>query len=97
MRSSLKTQALSRATISALVGLNFPRQAMFVKQANIAQGPQQVNNGLPVGIAHTGKTETSQNELLGGDLSAMVHSGGAAQVASLKRAEQPLHTGRQIE
>ena len=40
----MKAQAQSRATISALVDLKYPRQATFVKQANIAHGPQQVNN-----------------------------------------------------
>ena len=41
---ALKAQSQSRATISALVDLKYPRQATFVKQANIAHGPQQVNN-----------------------------------------------------
>ena len=44
MGLALKAQAQSRATITALVDLKYPRQAMFVKQANIAHGPQQVNN-----------------------------------------------------
>jgi hypothetical protein len=42
---ALKAQAQSRATISALVDLKYPRQSTFVKQANISNGPQQVNNG----------------------------------------------------
>lgn len=42
---ALKAQAQSRATIQAIVELKYPRQATFVKQANIAHGPQQVNNG----------------------------------------------------
>ena len=33
---ALKAQAQSRATITALVDLKFPRQATYVKQANIA-------------------------------------------------------------
>ena len=53
MGLALKAQAQSRATISALVDLKHPRQAMFVKQANIAHGPQQVNNGT----APSGKPE----------------------------------------
>ena len=44
MGLAFKAQAQSRATISALVDLKHPRQATFVKQANIAHGPQQVNN-----------------------------------------------------
>ena len=45
----MKAQSQSRATISALVDLKYPRQATFVKQANIAKGPQQVNNGEAAG------------------------------------------------
>jgi len=64
---ALKAQAQSRATISALVDLKYPRQATFVKQANIAHGPQQVNNGvMPSGaVASRGeKQKTEQNKLL---------------------------------
>lgn len=43
---ALKAQAQSRATIQAVVDLKYPRQVAFVKQANISQGPQQVNNEL---------------------------------------------------
>ncbi|AOF85687.1 hypothetical protein BSY239_684 [Hydrogenophaga sp. RAC07] len=42
---ALKAQSQSRTTIQTLIDLKFPRQATFVKQANIANGPQQVNNG----------------------------------------------------
>ena len=56
---ALKAQAQSRATISALVDLKFPRQATFVKQANIANGPQQVNNAT-----HAGEIQRRPNELL---------------------------------
>ena len=45
MGLALKAQAQSRATISALVDLKYPRQVTFIKQANVAHGPQQVNNG----------------------------------------------------
>lgn len=59
MGMALKAQAQSRATISALVDLKYPRQATFVKQANIANGPQQVNN-----TAHAGEIQPPQNKLL---------------------------------
>lgn len=62
MGIALKAQAQSRATISALVDLKYPRQATFVKQANIANGPQQVNNGT-----RAGEIEPPQNKLLEGD------------------------------
>ena len=70
---ALKAQAQSRATISALVDLKYPRQATFVKQANIANGPQQVNNGGAAGAkseqyaqapTHAEKFEPEQSKLL---------------------------------
>ena len=70
---ALKAQAQSRATISALVDLKYPRQATFVKQANIAHGPQQVNNGAVAGAdpeqyaqarTHAEKSALEQNKLL---------------------------------
>ena len=71
---ALKAQAQSRATITALVDLKFPRQpATFVKQANIAAGNQQVNNGgLPNSTregahAHGKENNSVQNKLLEAD------------------------------
>ena len=73
---ALKAQAQSRATITALVDLKFPKQATFVKQANIANGPQQVNNGAASGVdaersaqarPHAGQSEVQQNKLLEAD------------------------------
>jgi hypothetical protein len=57
MRFALKAQNQCRATLQALVQLKQPNNTTFVKQANIAQGHQQVNN-LPE------KNITPQNELL---------------------------------
>ena len=66
---ALKAQAQSRATITALVDLKHPKQAMFVKQANIANGPQQVNNGVPAdspisALARTEEQQKLQNKEL---------------------------------
>lgn len=41
---ALKSQAQSRATISALGDLKSPRHQTFVQQTNLSTGPQQVNN-----------------------------------------------------
>jgi hypothetical protein len=69
---ALKAQAQSRATIEALAELKNPRPVAFVKQANIAHGPQQVNNGAaepaapdgpPASLAR-GKNPEPSNELL---------------------------------
>ena len=65
----LKAQAQSRATIQAVVDLKYPRQVSFVRQANISNGPQQVNNA-PYGAStarldsHAEENRSSQNKLL---------------------------------
>lgn len=56
MNLALKAQSQSRATIQALVELKFPKQTNFVKQANIANGHQQINNNEPT--VHTKETST---------------------------------------
>ena len=43
---ALKAQAQCRATLEALAEIKNPRPVAFVKQANISNGPQQVNNGM---------------------------------------------------
>ena len=48
MSMALKAQAQCRATLEALAEIKNPRPVAFVKQANIANGPQQVNNGATV-------------------------------------------------
>ena len=45
MTLALKAQAQCRATLAALAEIKNPRPMAFVKQANISNGPQQVNNG----------------------------------------------------
>lgn len=47
MAMALKAQAQCRATLETLAEIKNPRPATFVRQANIANGPQQVNNGNP--------------------------------------------------
>jgi hypothetical protein len=72
MGMALKAQAQSRATIQALVELKFPRQATFVRQANIANGPQQVNNAavssnetsMRTHARAHGETPEARNEIL---------------------------------
>ena len=59
MNLCFKAQNQSRATIDSLVRLKQPSNTQFIKQANIAQGHQQVNN-------LTEKNLTPQNELLKG-------------------------------
>lgn len=73
MGLALKAQAQCRATLEALAEIKNPRPVSFVQQANIANGPQQVNNGATPGFetntrtpapAHAEKSEAVKNELL---------------------------------
>jgi len=66
MRMALRAQNQCRATLEALAEIKNPRPVAFVKQANIAHGPQQINNGVPVESLAHGKNPISSNELSGG-------------------------------
>lgn len=65
---ALKAQAQSRATLEALAEIRNPRPVAFVRQANIANGPQQVNNGAkdsaPPDTRARGQNGEPTNELL---------------------------------
>ena len=71
MTLALKAQGQSRATIQALTELKYPKQVAFVKQANISQGHQQINNGASakpnanyIDDSRAEKNQLQQNELL---------------------------------
>lgn len=57
MKIALKAQNQSRSTIDSLRELKRPSNTQFIRQANISNGHQQVNN-------QNGKNSTLQNELL---------------------------------
>jgi len=59
MRLALKAQSQARATAETLALMKNPMP--YIRQANIANGPQQVNNGIPTSA---GKNQSHPNELL---------------------------------
>ena len=61
LKLALRAQTQCRSTIEALAEIKNP-PVVFAKQANIAQGPQQVNNYKDT--ARVQQIETPQNELL---------------------------------
>lgn len=67
MRLALKAQSQSRATVETLAAIKNP-PVVFARQANIAHGPQQVNNGpapdSTPASAHPGEPASGPNELL---------------------------------
>ena len=60
MRLGLRAQAQCRATLETLATIKNP-PIVYARQANIANGPQQVNNGT---IAHAAPSPIEQSELL---------------------------------
>jgi len=70
MKLALRAQAQCRANAEALQEMKHPKTVAFVQQANIANGPQQVNNGSSAtetrARAHAGAGEirSDQNRLL---------------------------------
>ena len=59
MRAAMKAQSQCRMTLEALAEMKSPKAVAFVRQANFANGPQQVNNGPTT--THTGaRAENSQ-------------------------------------
>ncbi len=63
LRLAFKAQAQCRSTLEALAEIKNPRQFAFVRQANFAQGPQQINNGPPIATARTAQNQIEQDEL----------------------------------
>ena len=66
MRLGLKAQSQCRATIEALAEIKNPKPVAIVHQANIAQGPQQVNQQVNNGVdpSRAREQENQQNKLL---------------------------------
>lgn len=64
MKLAFKAQNQARMTLETLAAIKNP-PVVYARQANFANGPQQVNNGVPGPVAtHTAKTESPQSQLL---------------------------------
>lgn len=85
MRLAFKAQSQCRTTIETLSEMKNPR-VVIARQANISNGPQQVNNGV---ATQAGSMETPPNELL----KDMTHEGNgldAGAACTSGRADQEL-------
>lgn len=83
LRLALKAQSQCRATLETLSAIKNP-PVLFAKQANFANGPQQVNNGTPAG-----KVETVQNKLMEAQDAEWVDAGTESQTGG---SHSPLET-----
>lgn len=64
LRLALKAQSQCRATLETLAAIINPAPVAFVKQANIANGPQQVNNSVADNAARAEISKNQPNKLL---------------------------------
>jgi hypothetical protein len=85
MRMGMKAQSQCRATLQALAEVKNP--PVFAKQANFANGPQQINNGSFATStrppAHAGKAVIQQSKLLeDGSNGSTYMDGGATPAAT---------------
>jgi hypothetical protein len=65
LKFGLRAQSQCRATIEAISTVKNPPVMGYVRQANITQGPQQINNGTEQGNAsRAGEKQNPKNELL---------------------------------
>lgn len=97
---ALKAQAQCRSTLEALAEIKNPKPVTFVKQANMAQGHQQVNNTYAIassndGIASPGKNLQSEpNKLLEADHGQRMDIGtprATGKVNQTVAAMEPVH------
>jgi len=71
LRLALKAQSQCRATIETLAVIKNP-PVVYARQANIANGPQQINNGIPT---RTREIENEQTKLSGNGNELLPHAG----------------------
>ena len=65
LRLALRAQTQCRATLETLAEIKNPTSVTFVRQANIAHGPQQVNNAPPTASRARGSNRNPANQPIG--------------------------------
>jgi len=80
LRLAFKAQSQCRATLETLAAIRNP-PTVFARQANIAHGPQQVNNGATATVPRAEETQTAPNELSGAN-DGLLPDARASQAAS---------------
>lgn len=98
LKVALRAQAQSRATWEAVAAIKNPSMFGYVKQANIAHGPQQVNNSYDSGSEENGNKQSKLMEEKDGEWvdtgapSAAVSNDSS--MAAMGEIDRPNHKGR---
>jgi hypothetical protein len=87
MKLALRTQAQCRATAEGIATIKNPPALAFVRQANIAAGPQQVNNAPAPAPSRVRETENQPSKLLEAKDGERLDTGAASAAG---RANQEL-------
>ena len=90
MRLALKAQSQCARTAEILAAIKNP-PIVYAKQANIAQGHQQVNNGVTP-HSHAGKNKNSQNELLSEANNATLDARRTTKTGSINQEMETVET-----
>jgi hypothetical protein len=92
LRLALKAQAQCARTAEILAAIKNP-PIVYAKQANIAAGHQQINNGNPsIPHAHVRKTKNSSNELLSEDNHAALDTGREVETGRINQEVAAVET-----
>lgn len=94
MRMALKAQQQCASTLRVLGELKNPKSVAFIRQANVAHGPQQVNNGIPpTGAARAHEEDgVPPNKLLEHDDGEWLESGAAGEAGRGNQAVEAVGT-----
>lgn len=98
LRLAMKAQGQCRTTLQTLAEIKNPRPVAFVKQANIAHGPQQINNGpdaqplenMPTGTSACARDFGNPTNKLSGDGNELLANSRASGIA--RGIDSPLET-----
>ena len=102
MRMALRAQSQCRATLETLSAIKNP-PVVYTKQANFANGPQQINNGMAA-PSQAGEKEIQPSKLLEAQHGNYVDTGTAgtasganSQLATMGKVDRAEVAGRQSE
>lgn len=86
MKLALRAQAQCRATAESIATIKNPPAVAFVRQANIAAGHQQVNNGVAPREPRAGNSENPPNKLLEAMDGERVDTGATCTASGVDKA-----------
>lgn len=98
LKNAFKAQAQCRATLETLAEIKNPRAVAFVRQANIANGAQQINNGEPRArgsVFQANELSGGSNELLPDTRALQAASRVNPEVEAVGEVLWPAHGGRE--